>query len=172
MGHQTPPNFSIYHLRSQPAARSFGPAVVNGGFHSDHWVYWVGPLTGSLVATLFYRYLQWTEYWKLGNCDYDESLLPLFTRGSPQVNSCVQNNVSMDGRATSKVGLSNRPTIILYPLEGDGKAVSLTSVSASDAGASALGGGSSVDMLAVPSTGAESGDVQQGVKCDGAMSMV
>ncbi|XP_041977412.1 aquaporin-like [Aricia agestis] len=36
-------------------ARSFAPALLQH-FNSDHWVYWVGPLGGSALATLLHRY--------------------------------------------------------------------------------------------------------------------
>nr|XP_032514010.1 lens fiber major intrinsic protein-like isoform X1 [Danaus plexippus plexippus] len=36
-------------------ARSFAPAVLQG-FRADHWVYWVGPLGGSALATLLHRH--------------------------------------------------------------------------------------------------------------------
>jgi MIP family channel proteins len=34
-------------------ARSFGPALVAGNW-ADHWIYWLGPVAGGLVAALLY----------------------------------------------------------------------------------------------------------------------
>lgn len=36
-------------------ARSFAPDVVNAKFPGYHWIYWVGPLLGSLLAVFAYR---------------------------------------------------------------------------------------------------------------------
>uniref|UniRef100_A0A8C6T7A0 Aquaporin 1a (Colton blood group), tandem duplicate 1 n=1 Tax=Neogobius melanostomus TaxID=47308 RepID=A0A8C6T7A0_9GOBI len=37
-------------------ARSFGPAVILNDF-TNHWVYWVGPMCGGVVAALIYDFL-------------------------------------------------------------------------------------------------------------------
>ena len=36
-------------------ARSFGPAVVAGMWES-HWIYWIGPIIGALLAALTYEH--------------------------------------------------------------------------------------------------------------------
>ncbi|KAH7345212.1 aquaporin-like protein [Rhizoctonia solani] len=59
----------VYTGAAMNTARAFGPAVVTK-FHKDHWVYWVGPFIGSLMATLFYSFLKHIKYWKL-NPDQD-----------------------------------------------------------------------------------------------------
>jgi aquaporin related protein len=43
-------------------ARSFGPEVAVGAFNHDHWIYWVGPFLGALLAVLFYRLIKILEY--------------------------------------------------------------------------------------------------------------
>ncbi|KAH7320070.1 aquaporin-like protein [Stachybotrys elegans] len=43
-------------------ARSFGPCVITRSFDAEHWIYWVGPLTGSLLAVVFYRFIKTLEY--------------------------------------------------------------------------------------------------------------
>ncbi|OTB04157.1 hypothetical protein M426DRAFT_47342, partial [Hypoxylon sp. CI-4A] len=43
-------------------ARAFGPAVVTGTFYHYHWIYWVGPILGGLVASGFYILVKSLEY--------------------------------------------------------------------------------------------------------------
>ncbi|KAI9158616.1 Aquaporin-2 [Paramyrothecium foliicola] len=43
-------------------ARSFGPCVITGRFDQEHWIYWVGPAVGTLIAVGFYRLIKTLEY--------------------------------------------------------------------------------------------------------------
>jgi aquaporin related protein len=43
-------------------ARSFGPAVVEGNFAGYHWIYWVGPALGSLLAYGLYSLVLFLGY--------------------------------------------------------------------------------------------------------------
>jgi aquaporin related protein len=43
-------------------ARSFGPDVILGHFDGYHWIYWLGPMLGALLAVLFYRLIKFLEY--------------------------------------------------------------------------------------------------------------
>jgi len=51
-------------------ARSFGPALVNRNFHGYHWIYWVGPMLGSVLAAGFYKFIKALEY-ETANPDQD-----------------------------------------------------------------------------------------------------
>ncbi|KAF7422701.1 hypothetical protein PC9H_010857 [Pleurotus ostreatus] len=58
--------FAVYYTgASMNTARSFGPAVVTGFPDSHHWVYWVGPLLGSLLGSGFYTLLKQYVPWLL-----------------------------------------------------------------------------------------------------------
>lgn len=54
----------IFTGASMNTARSFGPAVVTS-FASSHWIYWVGPFLGSILATFFYSLLKHVKYWHI-----------------------------------------------------------------------------------------------------------
>ncbi|ROW05629.1 hypothetical protein VSDG_00482 [Cytospora chrysosperma] len=44
-------------------ARSFGPAVVTrGGFPGYHWIYWLGPILGALLAAAFYKFIKAMQF--------------------------------------------------------------------------------------------------------------
>lgn len=43
-------------------ARSFGPCVVVHEFAGYHWIYWVGPCLGSILAACFYLFIKSLEY--------------------------------------------------------------------------------------------------------------
>lgn len=43
-------------------ARSFGPCVVLRAFPGYHWIYWLGPALGALLAVGFYRFVKMLEY--------------------------------------------------------------------------------------------------------------
>ena len=55
--------FGVYYTGgSLNPARTFGPCVVLHSFYSYHWIYWVGPILGSLLASGFYMFIKALEY--------------------------------------------------------------------------------------------------------------
>jgi aquaporin related protein len=38
------------------------PCIVNRNFTSYHWIYWVGPISGVILAVLFYKLVKALEY--------------------------------------------------------------------------------------------------------------
>ncbi|RYP71231.1 hypothetical protein DL771_004923 [Monosporascus sp. 5C6A] len=79
-----------YTSGSLNPARSFGPCIVTGQSDGYHWIYWVGPILGALVASGFYVLIKTLEYETVNpEQDYDtlSRKTPLVKdRGGPDIN--------------------------------------------------------------------------------------
>ncbi|TVY71202.1 Aquaporin-1 [Lachnellula suecica] len=111
-------------------ARSFGPSVVSHNFHSYHWIYWVGPILGSLLASGFYKFIKMLEY-ETANPGQDleqaegEHFNPDNDTSHPHVafapEQYVQDGYGAEGMKIQSVGgesgstLAHPTTIILAP---------------------------------------------------------
>ncbi len=56
-------------------ARSFGPCVANLDFPAIHWIYWVGPFLGAMLAAAFYHILKFLKYETANPGQDDDELL-------------------------------------------------------------------------------------------------
>uniref|UniRef100_A0A0K3CE49 FGENESH: predicted gene_5.206 protein n=1 Tax=Rhodotorula toruloides TaxID=5286 RepID=A0A0K3CE49_RHOTO len=72
-------------------ARSFGPAVVLRSFDGYHWIYWVGPFLGTLLAAGFYKFIKYLEY---------ETVLGPEEPDTPSPSSSNNQNVQNNDKAT------------------------------------------------------------------------
>ena len=45
-------------------ARSLGPALIAGNF-TDHWVYWIAPVVGVIIVSLFFRWRRINRIYKM-----------------------------------------------------------------------------------------------------------
>lgn len=48
-------------------ARSFGPCVAGTHFTGYHWIYWLGPVLGALMAAGFYHFIKVSFEYEWGN---------------------------------------------------------------------------------------------------------
>lgn len=83
-------------------ARSFGPCVITHTFDSEHWIYWVGPFIGSLIAVCFYRFIKTLEY-EMANPGAD----------GDDVNDPTKNPEKRAEIQLAKTGSSNKTPSIL-----------------------------------------------------------
>ncbi|KGB77441.1 aquaporin rerated protein, other eukaryote [Cryptococcus deuterogattii 99/473] len=75
----------VYTGGSLNPARSLGPAVVTHNFPGYHWIYWVGPGLGAILAAGFYSLLKFLEYESVPGPEEAPHVTPLFlwpSRGS------------------------------------------------------------------------------------------
>ncbi|KAK5136186.1 hypothetical protein LTR08_004023 [Meristemomyces frigidus] len=70
-------------------ARTFGPAVVTHRFLHYHWIYWLGPILGSIVAAGFYKFIKVLEY-ETANPDQDRDHVAPVDNGSEDQNGLAE----------------------------------------------------------------------------------
>lgn len=81
-------------------ARSFGPCVATRTFTHYHWIYWIGPFLGALLATAVYKTLKVLEYETANPGQDDDGIRELLSSSTlPSSNSSNQH--SLGGRKLS-----------------------------------------------------------------------
>ncbi|KAI4119696.1 MAG: hypothetical protein LQ338_007244 [Usnochroma carphineum] len=89
-------------------ARSFGPCVVAHQFEDYHWIYWIGPLLGSLLASGFYKFIKMLEYETANpGQDFDENETQLFDPERDTNRPMV--NFSAPSESSSRQAAKSRP---------------------------------------------------------------
>lgn len=93
--------------------RSFGPAVINRSFPTYHWIYWVGPCLGSLLAVGFYRFYKVLEYETANpGADFDEKEDARFEfdEENAATSADVERPTSNDGQLNNTLSNSGQMT--------------------------------------------------------------
>ena len=97
-------------------ARSLAPCVVLHSFPSYHWIYWIGPLLGAIVAAGFYYLIKKLEYETANpNQDNDDSPPIIDEEKSVEWNAQVSRSRSLSGHGVgpSRNGGSRNSTQLL-----------------------------------------------------------
>ncbi|KAL9581713.1 MAG: hypothetical protein Q9212_003733 [Teloschistes hypoglaucus] len=101
-------------------ARSFGPCVILHSFYHYHWIYWLGPILGALLASGFYKFIKMLEYETANpGQDFDEREQEFFDPTKDTSRPIV--NFASDGSAfIEEGGSSSRPDSGLPDLDNPG----------------------------------------------------
>ncbi|KAA1082139.1 hypothetical protein PGTUg99_022837 [Puccinia graminis f. sp. tritici] len=106
----------VYTGAGMNTARSFGPAVVSG-FSPEHWIYWIGPTLGSLLAVGIYAFMKLFKYWKLSegqDTDIPSKSPELFTQAAPPVIEVARPADPEKNEVGAQAGTS-KPAKVFWP---------------------------------------------------------
>lgn len=101
-------------------ARSFGPCVANKFFPPEHWIYWVGPFLGSLLASGFFWLIKSGEYETANpGQDFDDLEAGAYDPEVDLTRPVVSSNAVID-RTLSQQDRRNSSTTPFSPTRTDG----------------------------------------------------
>ncbi|KAF2165476.1 hypothetical protein M409DRAFT_24326 [Zasmidium cellare ATCC 36951] len=63
----------VYTGASFNPMRSLAPCIATGDFPPYHWIYWIGPLLGALLASSYYHVIRYFNYWPV---ETEQSIKP------------------------------------------------------------------------------------------------
>lgn len=73
-------------------ARAFATSLVSRHFTSDHWIYWLGPFGGGILAAGLYRFF----------CHFDIDTVRAEAQRRTEVSACPSETVNIDGMDANK----------------------------------------------------------------------
>ena len=107
-------------------ARSLAPAIVTRDFPTYHWIYWVGPTAGAIIAVLLYKLIKALEYETAQDDDKDiNAVLPTEAWKEPDNNSAVVlSTVKVESESAAQPATSShlappQPTFAKVPYVQD-----------------------------------------------------
>ncbi|KAJ7650862.1 aquaporin-like protein [Roridomyces roridus] len=100
----------FYTGASMNTARSFGPEVLTGFSTAHHWVYWVGPFSGSMLGSIFYAVCKHYKYWTLN--PHQDASDPSMSPDKPPVAAQTINIVGQ---------IADRLPKLTVPITGSGR---------------------------------------------------
>ncbi|KAF8861173.1 aquaporin-like protein [Acephala macrosclerotiorum] len=97
-------------------ARALAPCIVNHDFPDYHWIYWVGPIAGVLLAVLFYKLVKALEYETAQEHDEYQEANPILPRASSRKPSSIVPMTSIHSESSHSVD-SKGNTTHLQPIK-------------------------------------------------------
>lgn len=97
-----------------------GPCIVNNSFPSFHWIYWVGPITGVILAVIIYKLVKALEYETAQEKDDNY--------GKPQPRTEFRGKVRAERQSTSILPMTEdlRSATMMAASEAQGVVVTIT----------------------------------------------
>lgn len=98
----------VYTGAAMNSARAFGPDVVTE-FSAHHWVYWVGPTIGAIIATLLYFFLKAVDLYALTPKQDSEEAEDSPDLGGLEVSVRRRNTLNPSGQSLGRSPSQNHP---------------------------------------------------------------